>query len=188
MKFAFIIYDGMTLLDFAGTYDPITRLKSMGFVDDFTYDVCATQNTVRTFEGLVIKADKVNYALNTYDYIFIPGGNSIAGLLKDTVFLDWIRNISTNTIITAVCGGTLLLGAAGFLKDKEATTHPGLMQYLKNYTTKATQARVVDAGNVITAGGVTAAIDLGLYLCQKITTTEVRQKIQKQMDYQIQYY
>ncbi len=185
MKFAFIVYDGMTLLDFAGAYDPITRLKSMGFVNDFVYDVCATQKTVRTFEGLEIKADKVNNALNTYDYIFIPGGNGIAGLLKDTVLLNWIRNISTNTIMTAVCGGALLLGAAGFLKDKEATTHPGLIQYLKNYTPKVSNARIVDAGNIITARGVTSAIDLGLYLCEKIAGGEVRQKIQKQMDYQV---
>jgi len=157
----------------------------MGFVNDFTYDVCAAQSTVRTFEGLEIKVEKTNNALHEYDYIFIPGGNGIAELLKDTVFIDWIRNISTNTIITAVCGGTLLLGAAGFLKDKEATTHPGLMQYLKNYTPKVSNARIVDAGNIITAGGVASAIDLGLYLCEKIAGGEIRQRIQVQMDYQV---
>ena len=51
MKFAFIIYDGLTLLDFAGVYDPVTRLKSMGFVEDLEYDVCAYKDPVRSFEG-----------------------------------------------------------------------------------------------------------------------------------------
>jgi len=183
LKFAFIVYENMTLLDFAGAYDPLTRLKSMGFMQDFAYDVCAPKESVRTFEGLEIKPNKVKNDLREYDYLFIPGGNGIAALLTDEAFLTWVQNSSPHAVMTAVCGGALVLGASGFLKDKEATTHPNLMQYLKKYTDQVSQARVVDSGNVITAGGVTASIDLGLYLCEKIAGSEVRKKIQKQMDY-----
>lgn len=184
MKIAFIIYDGMTMLDFAGAYDPITRLKTMGFLYDLQYDVCAIKETVKTFEGLEVKPDKVDKPLTCYDYIFIPGGNGIAELMKDKAFLDWLSNISSETTMTAVCGGALLLGALGLLKDKEATTHPALMQFLKKFTDKVSDARVVDSGNIITARGVTSAIDLGLYLCEKIAGAEASQKIQIQMDYQ----
>lgn len=184
MKIAFIIYDGMTMLDFAGAYDPITRLKTMGFLPDLEYDVCATKESVKTFEGLEIKPDKVGEPLTGYDYIFIPGGNSIAELMKDKSFLAWLGNVSPETTMTAVCGGALLLGALGLLKDKEATTHPALMQFLKKFTDKVSKARVVDTGNIITARGVTSSIDLGLYLCEKIAGPEARHKIQIQMDYQ----
>lgn len=76
-----------------------------------------------------------------------------------------------------------MLGAAGLLKGKRATTHPMLMNFLNKYTDNVSDMRVVEDGNIITARGVTAAIDLGLYLCEKIAGIEVRTKIQKQMDY-----
>lgn len=183
MKFAFIVYDGITLLDFSGVYDPITRIKTMDFDRTFEYDVCSNKSPIKTFEGLEIKPTKINAPLDEYDYVFLPGGNGIAELLKNQLFLSWIRNVSPNTIMTSVCGGSIILGAAGFLKNKEATTNPALMQYLKKFTEKVSDSRIVDDGNIITAGGVTSSIDLGLYLCEKIAGSEARMKIQKQMDY-----
>lgn len=183
MRFAFIVYDGMTLLDFAGMYDPVTRLKTMGFVADLQYDVCALGETVRSFEGLEVKPDRTGGSLDGYDYVFIPGGNGVSRLIKDPVFLAWMRSVSKTAVLTAVCGGALALGAAGFLKGKKATTHPGLMQYLGAYGGTVTGDRIVEDGNCVTARGVTSAIDLGLYMCQKIAGTEAREKIQEQMDY-----
>lgn len=183
MKFAFIIYTDLTLLDFAGTYDSITRLKSMGFINDLEYDICSLENTVISFEGVEIVPNKVNNDLSVYDYIFIPGGNGITKLLNNNHFLLWIKNISENAIITSVCGGSLVLGAAGFLTGKKATTHPMLMNFLKKYTENVSSSRIVEDGNIITARGVTSSIDLGLYLCEKIAGVEARENIQKQMDY-----
>lgn len=187
MRFAFIVYDGLTLLDFAGVYDPVTRLKTMGFVEKLDYSVCAMKPTVRTIEGLHITADQVEGRLGGYDYIFIPGGNGVSALIADMAFMRWIKSAAAHTVMTAVCGGSLVLGAAGFLKEKRATTHPALMQYLARFTEKSCEDRIVDEGSVITARGVTSAIDLGLYLCEKIAGKEVREKIQKQMDYSAYY-
>ena len=85
--------------------------------------------------------------------------------------------------MVAVCGGSLLLGAAGMLRTKKATTHPGLSAPLQHLAREVSPDRIVDEGTVITAGGVTSAIDLGLYLCEKIAGKDVREKIWKQMDY-----
>lgn len=183
MKFAFILYNDLTLLDFAGAYDSITRLKSMGYINDLEYDLCSLEHTVKSFEGAEIVPNKINNDLSVYDYIFIPGGNGIVKLLSNNEFLAWIKNISENAIITAVCGGSLLLGAAGFLTGKRATTHPALMKFLNKYTEHVSSSRIVEDGNIITARGVTSSIDLGLYLCEKIAGAEIREKIQKQMDY-----
>ncbi|MCK9630830.1 MAG: DJ-1/PfpI family protein [Methanoregula sp.] len=183
MKIAFVIYDNVTLLDFAGAYDPLTRLKTMGFMPDLTYDICARKECIRSAEGAELSADRVGCDLSSYDYVIIPGGEGIQQLMKDPAFLRWISVASEKTTVAAVCGGSLLLGAAGLLRTRKATTHPRLMNILENFVGDVSTDRIVDEGNIITAGGVTAAIDLGLYLCEKIAGAEVRGKIQVQMDY-----
>lgn len=183
MKIAFVIYDGLTLLDFAGVYDPVTRLKTMGFISDLAYDVCARTERIRTSEGVVLLADRVGTDLASYDYVIVPGGDGVRDLVRDREFLSWIAVGSEKTHIAAVCGGVLLVGAVGTLRGKRATTHPDLKEFLRPMVGEVSDDRIVEDGNAITAGGVTAAIDLGLYLCEKIAGPDVREKIRKQMDY-----
>jgi len=183
MRFAFVVYDGMTTLDFAGVYDSVTRLKTMGFVPDLEYDLCAHRGEVTSFEGLKLISDKVGSDLSSYDYVFIPGGNGIRHLSGDRGFLAWLETMSENTTKVSVCGGSILLGLIGALKGRTATSHPSLQVTLKRFTDKVSNNRVVDEGDVITARGVTSSIDLGLHLCERIAGAEVRRKIQAQMDY-----
>ncbi len=183
MKIAFVIYDGITLLDFAGVYDPLTRLKTMHFLEDLTWDVCAPKENVRSTEGAVIVPDRVDNNLAEYDYVIVPGGDGIKDLMQDRTFLRWIAGVSDRTTMVAVCGGSLLLGAAGMLRTKKATTHPNLTGQVRHFAREVSADRIVDEGTVITAGGVTSSIDLGLYLCEKIAGKDTREKIRKQMDY-----
>ena len=83
----------------------------------------------------------------------------------------------------SVCTGALLLGAAGFLAGKSATTHPSALRELEPYCGEVRTDRVVDAGGVVTAGGVTAGIDLGLHLVRRLAGTEACRRIARQMDY-----
>jgi transcriptional regulator GlxA family with amidase domain len=183
MKIAFVIYNDVTLLDFAGAYDPLTRLKTMGFLSDLSWDICARTAMVRSAGGAELVPACVDNDLSAYDYVIIPGGEGIKDLMKDAEFLRWISVASEKTTVAAVCGGALLVGAAGMLKNRKATTHPELMGFLKHFAGEVSSDRIVDEGRIITAGGVTAAIDLGLYLCEKIAGPDVREKIRKQMDY-----
>ncbi len=173
----------MTTLDFAGVYDPITRLNTMGFINELEYDVCSNKKKITTAEGLEIAADKILNNLGEYDFIVVPGGEGIKYIAQDKEFIEWIKTAQDKSTITSVCGGSLILGIAGLIKDKKATTHPMLMENLKKFTPYATDNRIVEDGNIITARGVTSSIDLGLFLCEKIAGKEVREKIQKQMDY-----
>lgn len=183
MKIAFVVYDGMTLLDFAGAYDALTRLKSMGFMPDMDYDICARTGTVQSAEGARLTADQISPDLSAYDYVVIPGGDGVTDLMKDQSFLRWISVASERTTVAALCGGSLLLGAAGLLEGKRATTHPQLAGILNHFSGSVLPDRIVDEGNIITAGGVTASIDLGLFLCERIAGQETREKIAAQMDY-----
>ncbi len=77
----------------------------------------------------------------------------------------------------------MLLGAAGFLRGRTATTHPNPLDELREYCETVVESRIVDAGDVITGGGVTAAIDVGLYLVECLAGSEAKEKIRRQMDY-----
>ena len=76
-----------------------------------------------------------------------------------------------------------MLGAAGLLEGRRATTHPAMMEALKRFTDHISMERVVEDGNIVTARGVTSAIDLGLYLCGKIAGADAQDKICTQMDF-----
>jgi cyclohexyl-isocyanide hydratase len=125
----------------------------------------------------------VGQPLSTYDQVIVPGGPAARDLSKNAGFVEWIKTMEVVPLKVSVCSGSLLLGAAGFLKGKKATSHPSRLDDLAAYGCRVTSDRVVDEGDVITAGGVTSAIDLGLYLCGKMTGHDVKEKIKRQMDY-----
>jgi imidazoleglycerol-phosphate dehydratase len=174
----------MTSLDFIGVYDAVTRLKTMGFMPDLEWDVCALHPEVTDGSGLQIKATRCSESLSGYDMVILPGGYSTRELVKNNAFIAWLQTTAPAALKISVCTGSLLWGAAGFLKGKRATTHPNAFDELKNYTDRILPDRIVDEGDLITAGGVTSSIDLGLYLCEKLAGPETAEKIRRQMDYQ----
>jgi cyclohexyl-isocyanide hydratase len=183
MRVAFIIYDEMTALDFIGVYDPVTRLRTMNFQTDLAWDVCALTDEVHDNTGLRFTPTHVGGPLHDYDMVVVPGGFGSRKLIRDATFIDWLRTARSCRIKASVCTGALLLGAAGFLEGKKATTHPGVLNELGPFCAAVSTERIVEDGDTITAGGVTASIDLGLYLCRKLAGADVAEKIRQQMDY-----
>jgi cyclohexyl-isocyanide hydratase len=173
----------MTALDFIGVYDPLVRLKRMGFLPALEWDICGTAEKVHDSTGLHFKPTKVNEDLGSYDMVVIPGGEGSRRLLDDDDFIAWLATASSCKRKASVCTGALLMGAAGFLRDRRATTHPSAMRELKRFCRAVVPGRIVDEGEVITAGGVTAAIDLGLYLCEELAGQAAKEQIRRQMDY-----
>jgi len=183
MKTAFVIFDRMTALDFIGVYDPLTRLKSMQIIPNFEWDICAVAEKVADDKGMSFTPNVVAEPLSNYDLVVVPGGFGTRTLQHDKVFVDWLRTSQAVKLKASVCTGSLLLGAAGFLKGKRATTHPGAFEELKPYCAQVVDERVVDEGEVVTARGVTSAIDLGLYLVERLASADARKRVAKQMDY-----
>jgi transcriptional regulator GlxA family with amidase domain len=183
MKVGFILFDQLTALDFIGFYDGITRLKTLGFKKDLTWDLCALSNEISDDRGITFKINKVSPDLSKYDLIFVPGGMGTRALQYDTEFINWLKTAKDVPYKVSVCTGSLLLGAAGFLTNIKATTHPNGFDLLKQYTDKVEKERIVKDSDVITGGGVATSVDLGLYICELIDGPEAATKIQKQMDY-----
>ena len=98
--------------------------------------------------------------------------------------MDWIKAGRNARYKVGVCNGTLLLGEAGYLAGKKATTHRRAFEILEPMADETLHQRVVEDGDVITAGGITSSLDLGLYLVHKIAGPEVMKEIRAQMEYQ----
>ena len=133
--------------------------------------------------GLKIIPDIVNQPLNNYDAIIVPGGHGTRTLIKDAAFIDWIRTAKDVQYKMSVCTGSLILGAAGFLRSKRATTNFLEYETLKQYCKEVVKERIVVDDKVITAGAVSSSLDLGLYICEKWAGALARYEIQRRMDY-----
>lgn len=183
MKLAYILFNDMTLLDLIGAYDALNRLKTMNYIPDFKWDLIALTEKVSDESGITLLPTKTGGSLESYDAVFVPGGDGHGPLLHDNNFIAWLQTATPAAWKISVCTGSLLLGAAGFLKDKEATTHFDYYEPLQQYCKTVVIDRVVEDGNIITAGAVSSSIDLGLFLCQKWAGAEAAASIRRRMDY-----
>jgi cyclohexyl-isocyanide hydratase len=183
MKAALVVFDGMTMLDFIGFYDAVTRLRTMGFLPDFGWNVCACSAQVSDERGLRLVADRVGESLEGFDLLYVPGGMGTRKLQHDAEFVRWLQTAAGATLKVSVCTGSLLLGAAGFLRGLTATTHPSALKELEPYCDQVVRQRIVDQGAVVTAGGVSTSIDLGLHLVERLAGAEARARVARQMDY-----
>lgn len=183
MKIAFVLFDGVTFLDFIGFYDVIHRLRGFDRTQDTTWDICGLSREIADEQGLVVKVPRIRPDLSEYDMVFVPGGMGTRKLRYDEAFVEWLKGAEKADYLVSVCTGSLLLGAAGFLQGKRATTHPRAYELLEPYCREVVPARIVRDGNVITAGGVASSIDLGLYMIKLLVSAGAVEQVKDQIDY-----
>ena len=184
MKIAYVLFEELTSLDFVGFYDPIQRLRSQGYVPDLETTVCALTPTVRDNFGLEIKAAAVAPDLSAFDLIFLPGGFGTRALQTDPTMMEWLATAADVPYKVSVCTGSLLLGAAGFLRGRRATTHFNEYDALRPYCAEVVKQEVVVAdGDVITAGAVASSLPLGLYVCERLAGAEAAEQVRRSMAY-----
>ncbi|MFA6162033.1 MAG: DJ-1/PfpI family protein [Methylobacter sp.] len=119
------------------------------------------------------------------DILFVPGGaTGTLEAMKNKQFIDFIKTKAADSrYIASVCTGSLLLGKAGLLKGKKATSHWSTLELLKKFGATPVNERVVWDGNLVTGGGVTAGIDLGLQIVGALRGKEYAEAIQLQAEY-----
>ena len=181
MNIAILLYNGVTALDAIGPYEVLSRLPQAKI-----HFIAKQAGPIRTDTGfLTLRADYELNDLTQPDVIVVPG--ALAGWLpatRDHLILDWLKTAhQAAQWTTSVCTGSLILGAAGLLKDKPATTHWETMKLLRWFGANPTEARLVQQGNIITAAGVSAGIDLGLHLANEIAGQAVARSIQLMLEY-----
>lgn len=179
MDVAIGIYDGFTALDCVGPYDTLSRLPGAR-----VRWVAPARGPVRADAGLIVSAQETFADVPAPDLLLLPGGMAFPNAESDPELIDWVRAAhATTTWTTSVCTGSLILGHAGVLDGRRATSHWAALPLLAGLGATPVEERVVLDGKVATAAGVSAGIDLALVLCERIAGREVAEAIQLGIEY-----
>ncbi|WP_418960083.1 DJ-1/PfpI family protein [Streptomyces tritici] len=180
MQIAVLLYEGLTSLDAIGPYELLARLPGAE-----TVFVAKEPGPVRNDQrSLGLVADKALADVPHPDIVLVPGGPASREVMGDQEILRWLRTADrTSTWTTSVCTGSLLLGAAGLLEGRRATTHWLAYEELRALGAEPTGERVVFDGKYVTAAGVSSGIDMALHLIGRIAGDEAAQTVQLMVEY-----
>ena len=187
----FVIFPDLTQLDFTGPFEVLSRLGTppslsapSAFAHSRTHIVAKSMQPVLSDRGLGIMPTCVFESCPQLDVICVPGGPGIVGAIADDETVDFVRKQSARAqYITSVCMGAFLLGAAGLLKGRRATTHWAYVDLLPLTGAMHEKGRIVRDGNLFTAGGVTSGIDFAFRMVAELAGPEVAQAIQLGIEY-----
>jgi cyclohexyl-isocyanide hydratase len=175
----FVIFPNLTQLDFTGPLQVLSRLP--GAVMQI---VAKSEAPVPSDCGLSLVPTSTFAACPALDVICVPGGFGVAEAMRDRETVDFVRRQALGAkYVTSVCTGAFLLGVAGLLRGRRATTHWAYTDLLPLVGATHEMGRVVKDGNVITAGGVTSGIDFALAMVAEIAGEAVAQTIQLGIEY-----
>jgi cyclohexyl-isocyanide hydratase len=178
-RIGLLLFPNLTQLDLTGPHEVLAQMPNAE-----TLLVWKTREPVRATTGLVLVPTTTFDECPALDLLCVPGGGGVDPLLADDETLDFIRRQAKSArYVTSVCSGALLLGAAGLLKGKRATTHWMSMDMLESFGAIPVRERIVVDGNLITGGGVTAGIDFALLVVAKISGEATARSIQLGIEY-----
>ena len=176
----FVIFPELTQLDFTGPQQVLARLPQSAM-----HIVAKSVAPVPSHSGLSLVPTHTFENCPRLDLICIPGGiTGVVRAMGDQETIEFVQRQSrTAKYVTSVCTGAFILGAAGLLKGRRATTHWAFTELLPLVGATHEKRRVVKDGNLITAGGVTSGIDFALHVVADIADEAVAQGIQLSLEY-----
>jgi len=176
----FVIFPYLTQLDFTGPQQVLARLPGSAM-----HIVAKSTAQVPSDSGLSLVPTHTFLTCPRLDLICVPGGGAgVVQAMADRDTIEFVRRqSSTAKFVTSVCTGAFILGVAGLLKGRRATTHWAFAELLPLVGATHEKGRVVKDGNIITAGGVTSGIDFGLRVVAEIAGDPVAQAIQLGLEY-----
>ena len=186
MIFGILLFDEVEELDFAGPWEVFGSLAKMG-KDVEVLGIAESAQPLRCANGLRVLPDHSFASAPALDVVLVPGGMGTRREIENPALLDWLRDAGKDcSWVTSVCTGSLLLHAAGFTSGRRITTHWGFVQALREQAKDATvldDVRYVADGNIVTAAGVSAGIDMALWLVGQIWGVEHARGTQRLMEY-----
>lgn len=174
-----VIFPRLTQLDMTAPYEVLARLPNT-----VVHLVAHRLEPVKTDRGMMIVPTVTFADCPQLDVVMVPGGPGQQDLMEDDVVLGFLqRQAKLATYVTSVCTGSLLLGAAGLLRGKRATSHWAAIEHLAPLGAVPVSERVVIDGNIVTGAGVTSGIDFALSLAAILEGEAVAREIQLQIEY-----
>ena len=174
---AILLFEDVEVLDFAGPFEVFSVTSEINEEHPFNvYTVAEKMGKIRARNGLSVNPDFTLKDCPNPDIIIIPGGQGTRAEMKNPAVIAWVTELAEMVeYVLSVCTGALILGKAGLLDGLTATTHHQAIELLGEIAPKATvveDERFVDNGKVITAGGISAGIDMSLYVVGKLLGEE----------------
>ncbi|HLV82955.1 MULTISPECIES: DJ-1/PfpI family protein [Devosia] len=182
---AILVFDGVEELDFVGPWEVFSMAKQLGApLDVFT--VGWPDTAITCAKGLKITADHAFADKPRADVVLVPGGKGTRQLAQDDVFNAELRSyLAQAKWQTSVCTGSALLARAGFLEGRQATTNRSALDFLRAHAphTYILDQRFVHDGNIVTSAGVSAGIDMTLWLVGHLFGEDMARSTQTHMEY-----
>jgi transcriptional regulator GlxA family with amidase domain len=179
MKIAILLYEKLAALDAVGPYEV------MRCVPGWEVSLVGVRTgEVRAEGGLGLSVDRTLAQTTDPDVVLVPGGEGCEAVARDEAVLSWLRAVDERTRwTTSVCTGAEVLGAAGLLRGKRATSNWLYLDRLPGHGAEPVGGRFVEDGKTITAAGVTAGLDMALHLVAREAGPEVAQAVQLGIEY-----
>jgi transcriptional regulator GlxA family with amidase domain len=183
-RIAIALWDGVEELDFAGPYEVLTAWAHFSEREIRVQTVAESTDPVTCAHGLRVIPDVAWPDVGRLDLLVLPGGNT-RPLQADEGYLTRLRGLAAGgTLLTSVCTGALVYAKAGLLDGRPATTHWSALERLGAYDVQVDEeSRFVDDGNVVTAAGVSAGIDMALHLVARLESVERAQVVRRYIQY-----
>ncbi|MCG8441298.1 MAG: DJ-1/PfpI family protein [Caulobacterales bacterium] len=179
MQIGFVIFDGVTQLDFTGPLQVLSRMPGATCAL-----IAASHAPVRTDTPLAAPPTHSFADAPRLDILCVPGGDGVREAIGDAPTRAYLREAAAGAhYVTSVCTGALLLGAAGLLQGKRATTHWAYQRLLPLFGAEPVDERVVRDGNLITGGGVTAGVDFAFTLLRDLAGQDTAEAVQLSLEY-----
>ena len=187
LRVGIFVFDDAEELDVVGPYEVLAAWAALSDLRPEVVTFSADGAGVRLAKGLRIVPDRSADDVTPLHVLVYPGGRGTRALARNSAHLDWVRTMRSQVpLVTSVCTGALVLAAAGLLAGRPATTHWGAfdeLEVLDPSVTLDTEARFVDDGDVITASGVSAGIDMALHLVARLENDQVARQVRRAIQY-----
>lgn len=179
LNIGFVLFENLTQLDFTGPLQVLNRMP------DANIHIAARTTDPVMSDCKLALVPTTNFAdCPPLDVLCVPGGFGVSEALADAELIEFVKRQGQQArYVTSVCTGAFILGAAGLLSGKRATTHWSFHHWLELTGAIPVQARVVRDGNLFTGGGVTAGIDFALTLVAEIAGAEMAKRAQLALEY-----
>ena len=183
-----MIFDNVEDLDFIGPLEVFGTTSHLKPNSLHPFTIQREGHEVKTVNGLRVTPDYSFRNCPRLDIILVPGGIGTRTEMKDPETLEFVkRNASSCELVLSVCTGALVLAATGLLNGKRATTHWAAIDELKAFPqVTIDRLRYVRDGKVVTSAGVSAGIDMALYVTRELFGTSVAEDVARDMEYPLQ--
>ncbi len=183
-KIGILLFPGVEELDFVGPFEVLSYVNKLAPASTQVLLVAEETTELRAFNGLRILPDVTLAACPDLDILVVPGGKGRLAAMKNANLRQFIQAQANQArFITSVCTGAFLLAEAGLLTGRQATTYHECLDELSRYGVEVLTAKVVDAGRIITAGGVSSGLELGFYLLQKMFGPDMAREVARKIEY-----